>query len=86
MYGSITPSHGLPGATASATRRVGRRRSSTIGRAGEVSTAASASSISASSRAAARSRTITANGLPPRAFRARTVRDGRLGVASQARW
>jgi hypothetical protein len=86
VYGSSTPSQGLSGATASAIAACGRRRSSTTGRAGEVSTAASASSISASSRAAATSRTITANGLPPRSFRARTVATAASDVASQARW
>ena len=67
-------------------RGPGRLRSNTTGRAGEVSTAASASSISASARAASRSRTITANGLPPRALRARTVATAASDVATQARW
>ena len=86
VYGSSTPSHGLSGATASASAAPGRLRSNTTGRAGEVSTAASASSISASARAASRSRTITANGLPPRALRARTVATAASDVASHARW
>ena len=45
------PATGCPGRRPSASAAPGRRRSSTIGRAGEVSTAASASSISASARA-----------------------------------
>ena len=86
VYGRRIPSQGLSGATPSASGTPGRRRSRTTGRAGEVSTAASVSSISANALAAARSRTITANGLPPRALRARTVATAASDVASQARW
>ena len=49
VYGSITPSHGLPGATASATGPPGRRRTSTIGRSRDRSSASSRRSASASS-------------------------------------
>ena len=86
MYGSMSPSCRFPGATASATAVPGRRGSSTIGRRALLSTRAAASSTSHSSRAAARSGTITANGLSSRCLRSRSAAAAFSDVASTARW
>ncbi len=92
LGGSITPSRSLRGATSSATTGPAGepspaiRRSSTIGRRAETSSAASASSTRAIRRAASRSATSTANGLSPRRFRARSRATATGSPASQARW
>ncbi len=63
----------------------GRTGSSTIGRAGEVSTAA-APPTSTHRRAVARSRAMTANGCSGRRLRSRRAATARSDAASQARW
>ncbi len=64
-----------------------RRRAtrSTIGRAGPVRSAASVALTWQSARAAARSRTMIANGLAQRRFRSRSRATADASVASQAR-
>src|ERR1700722_6499331 len=86
VYGSMTPSGRLPGATDGATAASGKRGSSTIGLAWLVSRAADASSVRQSRRAAARSAVMIAKGLSSRCLRARSAATARSLVASVARW
>ena len=83
VYGSISPSHGEPGATEAATGASARRRQRTIGRSREASSASSSapSSASASGRVV-----MTANGLSSRSFRPRRRATASSSPASQARW
>ena len=83
MYGSIRPSHGVPGATEGATGEPSRRRTSTMGRAGEPS---SSSSFGVGSASTAGSAHITASGFSSRPLRARRRATASSLVASQARW
>ena len=62
-----------------------RRASKTMGRAGDASSAASASPTWHSVRVAARSRTMTASGLLGRRLRSRSIRTAASSRASQAR-
>ena len=81
--GSITPSQGLPGATASATVAPLRRRRSTIGRRRDSSSSALVrrrASASSSGR-----RVISANGLSSRCLRARSRATAASSAASHAR-
>ena len=82
----MIPSWRLPGATASATGAPGRRGSSTTGRRALASRAWPVSSTSQSSRAAATSATISANGLSSRCLRARSADAAASLPASTARW
>ena len=86
MYGSMIPSWRLPGATASATGAPARRGSSTTGRRALASRDWAVSSTSHSSRAAATSATISANGLSSRCLRARSAAAASWLPASTARW
>ena len=82
----MIPSWRLPGATAPATGAPGRRASSTTGRRALASRDSPVSSTSHSSRAAARSATISANGLSSRCLRARSADAAASLPASTARW
>ena len=64
----------------------GRRGASTIGRSRPASSAASSSVSETSARAAATSRTITANGLSSRCLRARSAATAGSSRRRQARW
>ena len=85
----MIPSWRFPGAVAAATPVPAlpiRRGSSTIGLAGLVSRSAAAVSTSTRRRAAARSATMTANGLSSRCLRARSSATASSQAASAARW
>ena len=82
----MIPSWRLPGATAPATGAPARRGSSTTGRRLLASSDSPVLSTSHSSRAAATSATISANGLSSRCLRARSVDAAAWLPASTARW
>ncbi len=73
----------MPGATDCGDLAAARRRSSTIGRAGERSSAHSSPETSQSASGAA---LISANGFSSRRLRARSVATASSSRASQARW
>src|SRR6266498_3203735 len=73
VYGSITPSWRLPGATAAATPPPCRRGSKTIGRRLLTSSDSAVLSTSQSSRATARPATMIAKGLSSRCLRSRSA-------------
>ena len=95
VLGSMRPKQRLPPratsaatapATSGATAAAARRRSSTIGAAGEHSAARSIADTSASAVAAARSATIMANGLRGRRLRARSAATAAALRASARSW
>ncbi len=76
----------MPGATPSATAAPTARGASTIGRAGDVSSATSASPSATSARAAATSAAMSANGRSSRCLRARSRATAGPSSARHARW
>jgi hypothetical protein len=82
VYGSISPSHGVPGATEDATGEPSPRRTRTIGRAGERSRSSSAGIGAARANGSA---AITASGFSSRPLRSRSRATAVSLVASQAR-
>src|SRR6476659_5906745 len=86
VYGSISPTSEVSGATSDAIPDVSFLASSTIGRSVDSSSARSAGETCATDSASSRSRTITAKGFSSRLFRRRRRATASGEVASQARW
>ena len=86
VAGNITPSSGSRSASPGASAASGRFRRSTMGRAGDSSTAASVSPTWHTWRTSSTDAIITANALPSRCLRRRSNATARGLRPSQARW